>query len=231
MPSGEPTHGWWCNARTYRTRCKYCGEPVFFFTCDCGSKVFFDKLGWPWPEHHCVEYLIALYGKELVERAMSVQIKLPGRLTAVDFLDRDYANVIRRQSRRESPQPEHRIVRCSPTEREVTHNIGVIREVVAEVDVFRKLNIPRDSPFGTQLLGPLAQGEFVQLTVHVGDLGREDVNSYTFLVSKALWAESTLAKDDVVSFALRARVIPGRSVVWLCDELSAPVPSRRSLQA
>ncbi len=30
MPYGEPTHGWWCNARTYPTGCRYCGQTVFY---------------------------------------------------------------------------------------------------------------------------------------------------------------------------------------------------------
>src|SRR5690606_17686842 len=35
------------------TKCPHCKEPVFFFSCDCGSKVFFDDLGDPWPIHDC----------------------------------------------------------------------------------------------------------------------------------------------------------------------------------
>jgi hypothetical protein len=55
------THGPWCNARGYETRCPLCGEPVFYWYCDCGCKVFFEK-GVPikgadekWPKHfdHC----------------------------------------------------------------------------------------------------------------------------------------------------------------------------------
>lgn len=49
------THGDWCNTKTYPTRCKYCQEHVFYFSCDRGSKVFFDKLGHPWPVHYCPE--------------------------------------------------------------------------------------------------------------------------------------------------------------------------------
>ena len=42
--------------KTYPTRCKYCQKRVFYFSCDHGSKVFFDKLGHPWPVHRCPEY-------------------------------------------------------------------------------------------------------------------------------------------------------------------------------
>ena len=46
-------HGWWCNTKTYRTNCPTCNRSVFYFSCDCGCRVFFNKLGQPWPIHSC----------------------------------------------------------------------------------------------------------------------------------------------------------------------------------
>ena len=46
-------HGWWCNTKTYRTRCPTCNQSVFYFSCNCGCSVFFNKLGKPWPIHSC----------------------------------------------------------------------------------------------------------------------------------------------------------------------------------
>ncbi len=46
-------HGPACNARTRPTRCRRCHEDIFFFTCDCGSRVLFDELGDSWTKHHC----------------------------------------------------------------------------------------------------------------------------------------------------------------------------------
>lgn len=48
-----PEHGYWCGAKTYRRKCPGCQRKAFFFSCDCGSKVFFDELGAPWPKHDC----------------------------------------------------------------------------------------------------------------------------------------------------------------------------------
>ena len=47
------THGWWCNTKTYPTNCPSCNQSVFYFSCDCGCRVFFNKLGPPWPIHSC----------------------------------------------------------------------------------------------------------------------------------------------------------------------------------
>lgn len=46
-----PTHQAGCQTVTWRTTCRDCGKPVFFFSCSCGSKIFFDSLGDPWPLH------------------------------------------------------------------------------------------------------------------------------------------------------------------------------------
>lgn len=46
-------HGSWCQAKTHPTRCPSCKRQVFYFSCSCGSRVFFEKLGEPWPKHFC----------------------------------------------------------------------------------------------------------------------------------------------------------------------------------
>ena len=42
-----------CNSKTVPMNCKYCEEKIYYFSCDCGCKVFFEKLGPPWPRHRC----------------------------------------------------------------------------------------------------------------------------------------------------------------------------------
>lgn len=45
------------NAKTIPTRCSYCGDNVFYYENEQGSRVFFEALGQPWPKHRCREYL------------------------------------------------------------------------------------------------------------------------------------------------------------------------------
>lgn len=35
--------------------CPVCGEPVFFYQNEYGSRVFFDEVGPPWPKHPCTD--------------------------------------------------------------------------------------------------------------------------------------------------------------------------------
>ena len=49
------THGAWCNTKTRPSDCRYCGSRVYYFTCDCGCKVFFEDSAPPWDQHKCQE--------------------------------------------------------------------------------------------------------------------------------------------------------------------------------
>lgn len=40
---------------TPNARCPVCGEPVWYFQNEYGSRVFFDDIGWPWPKHPCTD--------------------------------------------------------------------------------------------------------------------------------------------------------------------------------
>jgi len=57
-----PTHRAGCKTRIFKTNCHDCGKPVWFFACSCGSRVFFDGKGAPWPLHaeKCPNYHIRL---------------------------------------------------------------------------------------------------------------------------------------------------------------------------
>lgn len=51
-----PTHDITCNSRAFQTNCPSCSADVWFYSCSCGSKVFFDRLGHPWDIHECLQY-------------------------------------------------------------------------------------------------------------------------------------------------------------------------------
>ena len=40
------SHGSWCRRKFYETHCNWCGQPVWYFECEHGSKVFFHDVPW-----------------------------------------------------------------------------------------------------------------------------------------------------------------------------------------
>ena len=74
-------HGWGCRTKTYPTKCPSCGRSVFFFQCTDNSRVFFDKLGRPWPKHNCmVTYVMPSAVRSVGRGSMTIV----GHVTDVD---------------------------------------------------------------------------------------------------------------------------------------------------
>lgn len=138
------THGRWCGARTYPTVCRFCSEPVFYFQCNCGSKVFFDNFGDPWL---CAEYLATVS---------------PVKFT----VERTYTATLRENLKKPDA---FQIVRIDAGEDQMLDDVGVIREVLPEVDVAAKSGVSATDQLGMAFLGKLVRTKYGQLTVHTGD--------------------------------------------------------------
>ena len=122
-------HGLWCNSVTWRTKCRSCKEQVYFFQCDCGSGVFFDKLGPPWPIHNC-----DLKRWKDDAGGLNVEINRESR-SGGHRKDRQSSidlNVVSRAKRRERrPDP---IKAIQPGGSEGVTVVGILRELQVEVD-------------------------------------------------------------------------------------------------
>lgn len=207
-------HGWWCNARTYPTVCRYCGRAVFYFSCDCGCKVFFDELGPPWPRHLCLPYLEATYGQAMATRLLEMHRLRAGEEISIEP---EYAKTI--TDRQHNLVHPHRLIRQDPFSNGKIREIGYLREVGAPIDAYHAFGLPR-SRFADALLGDSAERTYVRITLHTGDLSREDGNSYTGFVDATLFAASRAKRGDLVQFYLTTWEIPGCPAVWLCQRLA-----------
>lgn len=215
MIIGDGTHGYWCNSKTYPTRCKFCGEKVFYFTCDHGSKVFFDSLGVPWPLHDCFERKIAEHGADVIARGLATMMMTPG-IDIGPRIDTKYAEKVINAN--DAPR-EPEIVRCDPRPGDIVEEDGIVREIIQRVNLFKRFKTREDSLIGRALLGELANRDWAQLTIHTGSLGGDDNFSYTFLVDRKLFGQKGPIKGDFVSCRLRAYAVPRFDPLWVCDDL------------
>jgi hypothetical protein len=55
LRTSEARYGFSSRLVIPNAQCPVCGEKVFFYQNDHGSKVWFDELGPPWPKHPCFE--------------------------------------------------------------------------------------------------------------------------------------------------------------------------------
>jgi hypothetical protein len=54
-------------------RCPECGESVYYYQNDAGSRVFFDELGWPWPKHPCTDNGTKVQPSSKIPRARTTE--------------------------------------------------------------------------------------------------------------------------------------------------------------
>ncbi len=201
-------HGAACHARTYPLRCKYCGDSVYYLTCDHGLKILFDQLGAPWPEHTCTGYLKAVSADDPIAPAPTKP--RPPRASHAKTIDKAYADRLA-QAKPHAPE----IVRMEPYKGATTEEEGIVREVISGVDIHKKFKVAPDSIAATQL-GELGKGTYDQVTIHTGGLAGQDHFSFTYLINRKLY-KPPLVLGDFVAVKLRAVTILGNKIVWVCD--------------
>ena len=221
------THGVWCNTRTFPTTCKYCKQSVFYFHCDCNSRVFFDDLGPPWPEHHCQSQTTGARvsppppGK-LAQSATMRRVRvsaqspnyglMPGTIRASD------AVMHRVKATRSRPRETMRI---DPIGTEPETLTGRVVEV-HRMDLTRRLGIERRSLGANLVENRFPDLKAIQITVLVDDLDidpdAEDLLSYTFWCKVSPLSES-VKKDDIAHTVVTPVKILGIETLWLAESV------------
>lgn len=209
-------HGERCRTRTWPTTCRTCHADVFYFSCDCGSKVFFEALGHPWPLHRCGDHITYERVIEVVGGREALARGLEASMTTLR-IEGTYALRIGRAVRGPKPSPP-RINREDPYAGLKADETGVVREFIPDVDPYRRFDVPA-TPIGAALLGELGRARFDQLTIHTGALGDEDDFSFTFFIDASVRAAIGIGKGTLVQCALRGVAVPDREPVWLCDAI------------
>lgn len=219
MAFGLAVHGERCGAKTYPTRCRHCGNKVFYFECRCGSKVFFADLGNDWPEHRCMQMLVATYGRDFVERGMARQMQKHVASNLRTPIEKRYEDAVRRHLSRRKPSTKNWTKRVEATAGGVVSDTAVVRDVHRNVDVFTKLRINRHSQIARAMLGRLGNGKYGQVTFHCGDLYGSSIESYTVFIESKTIDKLELEDGDLVKIAVRAAKVDAKRFVWLCDEI------------
>lgn len=221
IDNGTASHGPWCNSRTIPMRCRYCKDQVFYFTCDHGSKVFFDSLGWPWPEHHCPGYLASVYGTVTIEPALAARMIEPGYSTRGIAIERKYAEQVRQQSERDRQAHRER-VDMEPPRNSSLKDIGQIEDISNVVNVFKRFAVDPANLLGVALLGPLAKEPIQRIVIVVNDPDQEDLSCYKCYIAGSLLRNSGATRGDIIHFTIRSIDTVGADRVWYCDSLEPP---------
>lgn len=242
-------HGWWCGAKTYPLKCKYCGNMIFHFSCDCGSSLLFDELGKPWPLHSCADYVAGKerfrLGKETVAiaelwnhgiQAEHLQSSLHGLLGShltnenlkrlpdiiEQSIEKQYADSVRKSATDSKRHAKRslQVIRQDAYHGAKTCEVGIVTEVIPNASIAKKAGLENNS-LGLRALGDWARKKLTQLTIHTGALGEDETDScsFTFFVDEAIVNQNRIVRDCIVSVKLRGIVILSRYPIWVCKEL------------
>ena len=239
MP-GIPTHGPWCATRTWPTDCSICGQQVFYFSCSCGSGVFFDHLGRPWPIHRhgddddSASDGLPPWAADVIRRIES-DGAIIAEVEAMGFC------VIRRPAagagslaaparrhptprsgpRRGRRQPDP-IIAVPPGASEQRAIVGILRELDRSIDPMRPFGYSDDGPIAIAMaqawLGSRWAARLGRITVHTPSSDTPgQLESYTAWVPDALIASRRIRRNLTVSASLTGVDASDRVRIWFCD--------------
>ena len=208
-------HGENCNSITFPMKCPRCAEKVFFFQCDCGSRVFFDDLGRPWPIHDCdtswTRNLIRQRGDDgstvvILSEGVTVR-RAPESFRVSEAVTSGTSKPRWQDSPIEAIDPQK-----AGDARTV---IGFVREKRPVRDVHKTYGM-EPGTMGGAMLSPLSDGKWGKITIHEPNDGK--LHSYTFWVRTEDIDQAGNDKGVTARASLEALNIPRGEPVWVCTE-------------
>jgi hypothetical protein len=181
-----PTHQSECSTKIFVTKCPDCNSEVYFFSCSCGSKVFFEDVGYPWPIHYCKKREL----REIIEILKDIE----------RYTDDEIAEVIINYEKAydvEVPKAIMEIIEFHIGKRkypfkvekieidESIHDLdGKIMEYRKEVNLYKKFGYNKSSPFTKGLLGDLSSDEYGEITIRQNPNNKNISKEFRVLIKK-----------------------------------------------
>ncbi len=221
-----PTHRYDCTTRLWETSCPDCDDAVYFFSCTCGSKVFFDLPDPPWNPHErrCIPYLArqasSVEGMSLTEVRKRVDLEARRRNQPVP---KKAKRMLARLANGETGGTT--VLRVTPGvegfEGETLVVTGRVHEV-HEVNMYLRTGF-FPSVVGKGLLGDLGKQPVVELILR----GERDpdtgfLDEIAILAYEKAWRESGLRQHAHVMVEVtqyEQRTVTGGIRVWLAKRI------------
>ena len=206
-------HGPWCGSRTFPTNCPTCHADVYYFSCDCGSRVFFEELGGSWPPHDCD----TSWANSLVRTTDStgtITVRLSPNVTATrpgDFSGIHESLVARAKAKRERPDP---IIRIDPQKGSRKEVLGVLRELQRRANPLKAFRLP-DTVMAWQFLDVIGQQPVGRITVHAQSDASDQRESFTAWIP-ANWIKDHRIERGIAVYAELVGVRVNRHNAWFC---------------
>lgn len=187
--------------------------------CNCGSKVFFDELGPPWPTHDCdtswtrsLKRTTDKSGKVTVHLGQGVTVSRPAEHSfGIDdlLIARARASI-----KKQAPDP---IVAVEPKNTQSRFIVGVLREISRSGNPVKVFELP-DTVVSNAMLGPIGAQAVGRITVHAPSPAGGPLESITTWIPLDLLSDSRIVKGITVALRIDGVHVLGRGYSWFCDD-------------
>ncbi len=207
--------------KTYPTNCPECASPVWFFSCSCGSKIFFEELGHPWEQHVCRKYLLSL--------EISL-IKDSERLS-----DEEIYKIITNIEKKRGHSVDDGTMEIledilgkrkylfSATEVEpstATEFAGRVMELNNPINIFKKLAYDATNQLSIRLLGKIGETKWAMVKVRGNPDGRNHALEYSIYVRESYLKLYPIRQGQYIIGVLDVLKHP-KGLMWVLREHKA----------
>ena len=209
-------HGYWCSSRIWPTRCLTCRSEVWYFSCACGSRVFFDHRGPPWPLHDCnTSWLRDIV--RIIEPDGSIRVDLSENVSAVRPGTFETQAEITKPSR-----TRVRFVRMEPVEPfEVMEVSGILHEITQGSSLRKQFRLSDTAMAGAFLrsLGPNWDGPLGRINIHAPTSSVRRWEKYIAMIPASSVSDYRPLRGSQI-FAILSSIGISDTRVWMCSYLS-----------
>jgi hypothetical protein len=213
-----PIHNEGCKTRLVPTKCPECGKQVYYFSCSCGSKVFFDLSEPPWNPHGavCIPYLIRCMVE--IDKVPESQIRsiveeysrtsgIPISPEAQRFLEEIDGGATTRLTIQDVPAEED----CRPA-------LGAITSVNLSVNFFKRFSYT-DNTMGRGLLGRLLKDSYVEIVIREDADESRSCNQYRAFQKHKEFTQAGVSQHSRVIATLRPHMIADGRRIWIVERI------------
>ena len=203
----------------FPTSCPDCARRVYFFACSCGSKVFFERPGEPWPEHaeRCIPYLVRrLRDVEGLSNTMILRMVE----NHADTHDLEIPPQIRHELKKLEQRDARRrtVLEVFPSGEQVGSE-GAVISVDHQVNVLKRLGLP-DNAVSRGLFGALLSEPLAELVVQgTRDEQTGFIAQFTFYMSLQQVRKAGLRTGLRVGCILQSLSLPNDKRVWKASDV------------
>lgn len=210
-----PTHNINCSTRAFQMGCPSCNAEVWFFNCSCGSKVFFDRLGYPWDQHECLEYRLEReinliknlhhLSEEEIYQAIIKHEKKSGE----EINDRIWGIIEHTLGKRKSKLTIEKVEVTTPQ----TEVSGIVMEINNPINIFKRLGYDGNHDISRKLLGKIGNIEWAIARIRSNPDRKNHCLEFEVLIKQALIKQYPFRNGDLI-IGLANQLSHLKGVVW-----------------